>query len=685
MKLFVALIVVAMAVGGAKPQAAVGQLTEFVTRRGDQFVEGDRPFRFISFNIPNLQLVEDNFAADAKTAWTWPNEFELTDALESVRQMGGTVVRTYVLSVRREGSDMGEHVYVRGPGDFNEEAFRTLDLAVEIAGRKGVRLIIPLVDNWKWQGGIGEYAAFRGKKPKDFWTDEQVIADFEETVRHMLGRVNTRTGVAYRDDPAILGWETGNELDSTPEWTRRIAALIKSLAPHHLVIDGYSMHGVRDESLADPNVDVITTHHYPETDDDYVKAILAARERTRGKKPYFVGEFGFVPVEQIEQVYDAVIENGVSGALLWSLRFHHRDGGFYWHFEPLGGRLYKAYHWPGFVSGQAYDERRVLELTRSMAFKIRGLPLPPRTPPASPTLLPIDDVAAISWQGSAGAQDYIVQRAPSQDGPWTTAANGVDDSAVQYRPLLNDETAEPGESYFYRVLARNSGGVSAPSNVAGPARVEHRTLVDEGQDLSRIASMTGDVKATTGDDRRRREDMHRITIPGGGSIVYEVDKPIVAWRALLFREAETATLAVACSADGAQFAAASAETSIRPKDVGDYGYMEVIDLRSTAIPDGVRFLRLGATGSDVELSRIEIRYDSKALPPNDLRGGHTPAPSPRAVPKPLEGGAGTNFHRVSGKLWTGPSFLANMPLLKYLNEHVWQDVLKYLSNPGKLI
>jgi hypothetical protein len=614
----------------ARPLAADEPLREFITRRGDQLFEGEKPFRFISFNIPNLQLIEDNFAPGAKTAWAWPNEFELTDALESVRQMGGTVVRTYVLSVRREGSDMGDHVYVRGPGDFNEEAFRTLDLALEIANRKGIRLVIPLVDNWKWQGGIGEYAAFRGKQPEDFWTDEQVIVDFEHTVRHLLTRVNTRSGVAYRDDPAILGWETGNELDSTPEWTRRIAALMKSLDPNHLVIDGYSLQGVRDESLMDPNVDVITTHHYPNTDADYVKAILAAREQTRGKKPYFVGEFGFVPLEQVRQVYDAVIKNGVSGALLWSLRFHHRDGGFYWHFEPQGGRLYKAYHWPGFASGAAYEEREVLALTRSKAFEIRGLEPPARTPPKPPTALPIEDVAAISWRGSAGADDYTVERGRSKGGPWTVVGERVDDSAVQYRPLFNDESAEPGYSYFYRIRACNSAGLSEPSAVAGPVKVLHRTLVDEGQDLSSISETVGDVKPTTGDDRRRREDIHRLAIPAGGAVVYRVEEPIESWHAIFFREAGATEIRAGYSADGVQFQSADAQITVGPKGKGDYGYLEQVDLRSARMPEGARYLRLQASRGDMELSRIEIQFDSKAMPQHGLRGG-------RALAEPSEG------------------------------------------------
>ena len=444
---------------GLPAAAAHGELHGFITARGDQLYDGDKPFRFISFNIPNLQLVEDNFAPGAKTAWTWPNEFELNDALASIRQMGGTVARTYVLSVRREGSDMGDHVYVRGPGDFNEEAFRSLDLALEAANKHGVRLIIPLVDNWKWQGGIAEYAAFRGKPAEAFWTDEQVIADFEATVRHVLNRVNSRTGVAYRDDPAILGWETGNELDAPPAWTARIAKLIKSLDPNHLVIDGYSLHGVREESLADPNIDVVTTHHYPNVGKgEYVAPIREARAKSRGRKPYFVGEFGFIPPEEIGAVYDEVIANGASGALLWSLRFHHRDGGFYWHSEPAGEGVYKAYHWPGFDSGDQYGEREVLRLTREKAYQIRGEEPPAPEAPAAPRLLPIADAAAISWQGSAGASSYIVERAPNAAGPWTVVADAVDDTTVQYRPLFNDATAEPGLSYFYRVTAQNAAG-----------------------------------------------------------------------------------------------------------------------------------------------------------------------------------------------------------------------------------
>src|SRR5690606_37872620 len=136
-----------------------------------------------------------------------------------------------------------------------------------------------------------------------------------------------------------------------------------SLDPNHLVIDGRSLHDVPEWSLADPNVDVITTHHYPHGNDDFVTAIRSAKAKTRGKKPYFVGEFGFVPKENIAAVLDTVVRDDVSGALLWSLRFHRREGGFYWHMEVGTGRnIYKAFHWPGFPSGDNYEEREVLRL-----------------------------------------------------------------------------------------------------------------------------------------------------------------------------------------------------------------------------------------------------------------------------------------------------------------------------------
>ena len=226
MKRFILCLIMLLMVSPMAPLRAQSLLHNFITVQGDQLMDGKEPFRFISFNIPNLLIVEDNTPFTETNSWRLPDEFELRDGLATVRQMGGTVVRTYSIPVWRGNDPPAESSYVLGVDRYNENAFRTFDLALKVANEEGVRLIIPLVNNWKWQGGRGELAGFRGKLPNDFWTDPQLIADFERVIRYVLLRTNTLTGVRYCDDKAILCWETGNELSSPPAWAG--AVLLRS-------------------------------------------------------------------------------------------------------------------------------------------------------------------------------------------------------------------------------------------------------------------------------------------------------------------------------------------------------------------------------------------------------------------------------------------------------------------------
>src|SRR6478672_12042832 len=134
----------------------------FITRSGDKLMEGEKQYRFISFNIPNLHLVEDNMAFEATNEWRFPDEFEITDAMTTIKQMGGRVARTYVISICKKTGPNAIPCHVKRPGEFNEEAFRALDKVLEIANRVGIRVIVPLVDNWKWWGGAEQYAEYRG-------------------------------------------------------------------------------------------------------------------------------------------------------------------------------------------------------------------------------------------------------------------------------------------------------------------------------------------------------------------------------------------------------------------------------------------------------------------------------------------------------------------------------------------
>ncbi len=587
--------------------AASAPFHDFVRVRGDQLVEDGKPFRFVSWNIPNLHLVEDNVTFAGDNPWRWPDRFEVTDALESVRQMGGTVVRSYVLSVIRTNDGPGIPRHVLGPGKFNEDGFRALDEILAAANQAGVRVIVPFVDNWNWWGGREDYAGFRGKSKDAFWTDPQVIADFKETIRHLVTRTNTLTGVAYRDDKAILCWETGNELQSPPAWTREIAAFIKLLDTNHPVMDGYHTSELREESLAMPEIDIVTTHHYPGGKTSFADAVRANAAKAKGKKPYIVGEFGFAETPAMAACLDAVVESGAAGALAWSLRPHNRDGGFYWHSEPSGGNRYKAFHWPGSPAGAAYDEIEFMALMRRKAFEIRGLPVPLLPVPAVPKLLPIADAAAISWQGSVGAASYSVERAASASGPWTAVADNVDESAVQYRPLFADTKAGKG-SWFYRVSARNSAGASAPSNVVGPVAVTHATLVDELADTKQLFAQSGALEIQTRDCRQAKEDAHRLAGKAGSAITYQLPTGLQAGRIYAFFPGAIADLRCSVSADGQTYQPVPVTKQVYFQGAGDYGYWKPVRFEVKPAKPGAKFLKIEFT-AEAQIGRIEIEHE----------------------------------------------------------------------------
>ncbi|MFA5292296.1 MAG: hypothetical protein WC496_04590 [Phycisphaerae bacterium] len=589
--------------------ASQSVFTGFAYTSGDKLMDENGQMKFISFNIPCLFYNEDNMAFTEKNPWRLSNEFEINDALEAVRQMGGQVIRTYSLSVRRKGEDPNIPRHITGPGQFNKEAFIPLDYILAIANKKGIRVIIPFIDNWKWWGGIPACAEFRSKNFNDFWTDKQLFEDYKQIVSFVINRTNTITGVKYKDDKAILAWETGNELTSPDEWTAKAAAFIKSIDKNHLVIDGYHNTLLKDSSLEDKNIDVVTTHHYSKNPQDTVSQIKKNAEKSRGKKPYFVGEFGFVPTKDVEAILNTAIEQKTAGALIWSLRFRNRDGGFYWHHEPYGGDLFKAYHWPGFTSGADYDETNLMSLMRNKAFEIRNLPVPALEKPAPTVLLDIMDNSQISWQGSAGAQSYIVERAINENGPWTVAGKNISDTAFQYKPLFNDTTAPLGGKCYYRVKAQNTAGISEPSNVKGPVYAFCRTFIDEMQDLNSISSHKGKVSLENNQARRFKEDSSRLAGKNGSSIVYHVKEPIISFKLYAFFPDNIQDFKFSVSDDGKKFQPIKFEEEDYGIGKGDYDYYRPVLYTSAFKSDNSKYLKIEFAGK-AQIGRVEIKYAS---------------------------------------------------------------------------
>ena len=599
-----------MTMANIAPAASSG-FSNFITARDGKLFDGNNEFRFISWNIPNLLIIEDNLAWSASNDWLLPDEFELTDAFASVRRLGGTVVRSYSIPIQRTNEDASIPKYVRGLGQYNEEGFRTLDLALKLANEQHIRLIIPLINNWPWQGGRGDLAAWRGKTPDDFWTDPQLIADFEDLVQHVLTRTNTLTGIRYQDDKAILCWETGNELRGPSSWTKTVATFIKSIDANHLVMDGYDA-GIRPEVLEMPAVDIVTTHHYPGSGNSKTIAnqIRDDAKLVNKKKAYIVGEFGFVKTDEMRDAMQAIIDSPAAGGLLWSLRFRDREGGFYWHSEPDGADLYKAFHWPPSPVGDPYDETKLVEAVRAQAFAIRGLPEPQIPAPSAPKLLPIADPAEISWQGSVGAKSYQVERAPSRHAGWTIISSNIDEAFTQYRPQFADEDV-PAGTWFYRVRAKNDSGISNPSHVIGPVNVTVASVVDELANFSKLSSHSGDWTIAHRRCRVVKEDIHRAAGSAGDALVYKLPSSVQAFRVYAFFEKTVTPIKFSLSDDGNAFHEVAAQMEDDSHGPGDYGYWKSILFHAQSLSGG-KYLKITLTG-DTQISRIEISH--QALPP----------------------------------------------------------------------
>ena len=73
--------------------ASESVFTKFVYRDGDKLMDENGELRFISFNIPCLHYNEDNMVFNETNPWRLPNEFEIADALEAVRQMARESVK----------------------------------------------------------------------------------------------------------------------------------------------------------------------------------------------------------------------------------------------------------------------------------------------------------------------------------------------------------------------------------------------------------------------------------------------------------------------------------------------------------------------------------------------------------------------------------------------------------------
>ncbi|CAN0885075.1 Mannan endo-1,4-beta-mannosidase 1 [Linum grandiflorum] len=203
---------------------------------------------------------------------------EVTSAFRAASKVGMNVVRTWAFNDGVGGLQIS-------PGVYDEKVFKGLDFVISEAGKFA---ILGLVNNFKDLGGPRQYVAWakeHGQVISDednFYTNPVIKGYYKNHVKVVLTRVNTVTGVAYKDDPTIFAWELMNEPRSTDfsgalvqNWVTEMAAYLKSIdACHMLEVGLEGFYGPSDQNLnwpfgTDflsnndiPFIDFATTHLY---------------------------------------------------------------------------------------------------------------------------------------------------------------------------------------------------------------------------------------------------------------------------------------------------------------------------------------------------------------------------------------------------------------------------------------
>ena len=270
--------------------SSISAQSQFVKVKDHQFSLSNKAYYYIGANYwygGLLALAKD--PKKGKERLRKELDFLHAKGVNNLRVMGG---------VEGSGKIIGENrawpTLQITQGNFNDSILTGLDYLLAEMGKRNMKAVIFLSNNWNWSGGFLQYLNWNGLLPdsimqrkltwdenrdfvKQFYSCGPCKEAYNNQVKYIVNRVNTITHKAYKNDPAIMSWELANEPRpmrpvAIPEFTKWIAdaaGLIKTLDKNHLVTTG-SEGQMGNETLetfeaihAGKNIDYLTIHIWP--------------------------------------------------------------------------------------------------------------------------------------------------------------------------------------------------------------------------------------------------------------------------------------------------------------------------------------------------------------------------------------------------------------------------------------
>ena len=393
-------------------------------------------------------------------------QFRVEDAIRTaVVEMGATVIRGHTLGIS-VGNPLS---YESDLNIFTQSGIDAIDQAIYIAKQYPVRLIIPLIDNYHYyHGGELTFTNWRGSdNQEDFYTNNIIINDFKGYISKLLNHVNKYTGVALKDEPMIMAWESGNELGNPmmpTSWTLDICEYIKNITDNQLFLDG--RYGLNNDELNMDCIDIVSDHYYPMNND---KLSSDAHNAYNHNKVFIAGEFGWSDGgSSLDSFLNTILNSSTNMDCYWSLFPHNDTFGFEYHND--GFSLY----YPGNQPGN--DQSNNVQLLRKHAYLMAGITNIPQHASCQPPLItqficgnnPNQNITSecrnqriIYWRGGSACSQYSMYYntiSPNESDPnWVLISKTLND----FNPGLSDNNSISNEipCIYYKIHGMNLDGI----------------------------------------------------------------------------------------------------------------------------------------------------------------------------------------------------------------------------------